>query len=49
MVIHINFKLLNNNGLIINVSSSDNNISKLEINTLVNLKINNEKIITLEK
>ncbi len=43
------FQAINSNGLIINVSSSDNNISKLEIDTLVNLKINNQKIITLEK
>ena len=43
------FQAINSNGLIINLSSSDNKISKLEINSEVNLTIDNSKIISLQK
>ena len=43
------FQAINSNGLIINLSSPDNKISKLEINSEVNLTIDNSKIITLQK
>ena len=42
------FQVINSKGLIINLSISDSNTSKITLNTKIDLKINNNKIVLLK-